>query len=80
MSGRQDDFAPPSLEQLKETTVQDENNKGLQTRHPQEGLWGQWSVLTGLRRLCNLAEVLVCLWCLEIYTLTHVTVGARQAI
>lgn len=22
--------------------------KGLQTRHPQEGLRGQWSVLTGL--------------------------------
>lgn len=48
LAGRQDDFSPPNLEQLKETTVQDENNKGLQTRHPQEGLRGQWSVLTGL--------------------------------
>lgn len=58
MAERQDDFSPPSLDQLKETTVQNENNKGLQTRHPQEGLWGQWSVLIGLRGLCKLAEVL----------------------
>lgn len=60
MAGSQDDFSPPSLEQLKEETVQDENNKGLQTGHPQEGLWGQWSVLIGLWELCELAEVLVC--------------------
>lgn len=60
MAGRQDDFSPPSLEQLKETTVQDENNKGLQTSHPQEGLWGQWSVLISLWGLCHWAVVLVC--------------------
>lgn len=48
MAGRQDDFSAASLEQLKGKTVQDENNKGLQTRHPQEGLWGQWSVSIGL--------------------------------
>lgn len=61
MAGSQDDFSPASLEQLKEkTVVQDENNKGLQTGHPQEGLWGQWSVLIGLWELCELAEVLVC--------------------
>ena len=76
LAGRQDDFSPPNLEQLKETTVQDENNKGLQTRHPQKGLRGQWSVLIGLWGCVSWLRFWYIL-CLEVYTLTQETMEAQ---
>lgn len=57
--------SPPNLEQLKETTVQDENNKGLQTA-------------SSTRRASG--AVVSIDWSLgvEVYTLTQETMEAQQ--
>ena len=52
---------------------QNENYKGLQTCHPQEGLWGQWSVLIILWGLCKLAEVMMCPVQYNALTITNIT-------